>query len=151
MRNIKIRGGEMTAEIHEGGCLCGAVRYRVTGDQYLAGVCYCTFCQKRSGSPCATAAYFDDKSVEITSGTLKMYEYRSDESGRRLRTEFCPTCGSTVCWTAEFLPGMRAITGGTLDDPNWLRFTRHYWTRSAPHWIVYPPGADISATDQFEE
>jgi len=28
----------MTTEMHEGGCLCGAVRYRVIGDRYLAGI-----------------------------------------------------------------------------------------------------------------
>jgi hypothetical protein len=121
----------MTTEIHEGGCLCGAVRYRVKGDQYLSGICYCTRCQKRTGSAYGNGAYFEEKVVEITRGTLKTYEYHSDESHRWLRIEFCPTCGSTVTWTAEFLPGMRAITSGSLDDPNWLTFKRHYWTRSA--------------------
>jgi hypothetical protein len=82
---------------------------------------------------------------------VKTYEYHSDESHRWLRIECCPTCGSTVTWTAEFLPGMRAITGGSLNDPNWLTFKRHYWARSAAPWMVYPPGAEVSSTDQFPE
>jgi hypothetical protein len=141
----------MKTEIHEGGCLCGAVRYRVIGDQYLSGICYCTFCQKRTGSAYGTAAYIDEKAVETTNGIPKTYEYRSDESHHWLKIEFCPDCGSTVTWTAEFLPGMRAITGGTLDDPNWLTYKRHYWARSAPPWMVYPAGAEVSPTDQFPD
>ncbi len=139
------------ADIHEGGCLCGAVRYRVIGNQYLAGICHCKFCQRHTGSAFAIAAYFAEKDVEITRGVLHTYEYRSDESHRWIKMEFCPTCGTTVTWTAEMLPGSRGIAGGTFDDPNWLTLKRHYWTRSAQHWMVYPAGVEISATDQFPE
>jgi hypothetical protein len=138
-------------DIHEGGCLCGAVRYRVVGTQYLAGICHCTFCQRRTGSALGIVAYFDEKDVEIIRGTLSTYEHQSDESHRWLRIEFCPRCGTTTSITAEFAPGHRGIMGGTLDDPNWLTIKRHYWTRSAQHWMVYPAGVEISATDQFPE
>jgi len=36
------------SEIHEGGCLCGSVRYRTTGDPVAATVCHCKFCQRRT-------------------------------------------------------------------------------------------------------
>jgi len=139
------------AETHEGGCLCGALRYRVTGKPDIALVCHCKLCQRLSGSAFGISAYFAEQDVEITSGVPNTYEYRSDESNRWIRTEFCPTCGTTVTWTLEAVPGGRGIAGGTLDDPNWLTITRHYWTRSAQHWMVYPPGVAISATDQFPE
>ena len=131
------------AETHEGGCLCGAVRYRVTGDQYVAGICHCTFCQRRTGSALGIVVYFDEKDVEILRGTLNTYEHRSDESHRWLRLEFCPTCGTTVTWTAEVLPGARGIAGGTFDDPNWLKLERHGWTRSAQHWVVFPADVEL--------
>jgi hypothetical protein len=89
-------------------------------------------------------AYFDEKDVAITQGNLSTYEHHSDESHRWLRLAFCPTCGTTVTITAEFLPGRRGIMGGTLDDPNWLTLKRHYWTRSAQRWMVYPPGGVVS-------
>jgi hypothetical protein len=126
------------AEIHEGGCLCGAVRYRVTGEPNVTGVCHCTFCKRRTGSAFGVAAYFDNEAVKITGGVLKTYEYRSDESNRWLRTEFCPSCGTTVTWTAEAFPEGRGIALGTFDDPNWIKPTIHAWTRSALHWIVFP-------------
>jgi len=89
------------AEIHEGGCLCGAVRYRVTGDDpKFTAVCHCKFCQKRTGSAFAEAVYFDETAVQIV-GALKTYEYRTDESGRWVKSEFCPNCGTSVTWTIE--------------------------------------------------
>lgn len=125
-------------ETHEGGCLCGAVRYRVTGQPTRTAVCHCTFCQRRTGSAFGISAYFAEQDVAITQGVLHPYEHRSDESRRWLKMEFCPTCGTTVTWTAELFPGERAVAGGTLDDPNWLKLDRHLWTRSAQHWMVFP-------------
>ena len=90
------------ADEHEGGCLCGVVRYRVTDEPYLAGVCHCSQCKKRTGSALGVAMYFDESAVQIKSGALKTYEYRSDESNRRLKLEFCSNCGTTVSWTADF-------------------------------------------------
>jgi hypothetical protein len=68
------------ADEHEGGCLCGAVRYRVIDEPYLAGVCHCTLCNKRTGSAVGVATYFDEPAVLIKSGALKTYEFRSDET-----------------------------------------------------------------------
>lgn len=137
------------AEIHEGGCLCGAVRYRVVGNPIEALICHCTLCQRRTGSAFGISIYFDEKDVAITHGVLNTYEYRSDESHRWIKTEFCPTCGTTVTWTAEELPGGRGIAGGTFDDPNWFTISRHYWTRSAQHWMVYPAGVEFAQMNDF--
>jgi hypothetical protein len=130
-------------ENHEGGCLCGAVRYRVHGEPARSSVCHCTYCQKRTGSAFGIGAYFRAEQVELTRGRLTAYEHRSDESGRWLRNEFCPVCGVIVTWTAEALPGLRAIAGGTFDDPTWIRPDRHGWTRSAHPWVAMPPGAQV--------
>jgi hypothetical protein len=73
------------AELREGGCLCGAVRYRVVGEPLAAGVCHCNFCKRGTGSAFRAGAYFDDAAITITSGVLKAYEYRSDESKRWIK------------------------------------------------------------------
>ena len=70
------------SDIHTGGCVCGAVRYRVTGRPAFGVVCHCKFCQRRLASAFAMVAQFDEKNVEITQGELREYEHRSDESGR---------------------------------------------------------------------
>jgi hypothetical protein len=132
-------------EIHEGGCLCGTVRYRTHGnpdETEGTGVCHCTFCHRRTGSAFGVNAYFPAPAVEILSGELKTYEYRSDLSHQWLRMEFCPNCGTTVTWVGEWNPALRAIAVGTFDDPNWLRPGWQIFVRSALPWIVHPPGVD---------
>lgn len=133
------------AEEHEGGCLCKAVRYRVKNQPLRVSVCNCLNCQRRSGSAFGIGAYFDEKAVAL-SGRLTTYEFRSDETQRWLRNEFCPSCGTTVSWTLEAQPGMRAVAVGTFDDPQWLRPRRFAWMRSAHPWVV-PPG-DVEVFDK---
>ena len=104
-------------QVHEGGCACGAVRYRVKGNPDICQICHCTFCQRRLGSAFATVAYFDERNVEIFPGKLTAYEHHSDESGRWLKMEFCSRCGTTVTHTVQIRPGLRAIAVATFDDP----------------------------------
>jgi hypothetical protein len=87
--------------------------------------------------------YFKEKDVEFTAGNPTRFEHRSDESGRWLRIEFCPSCGTTVAHSAEVFPGVRAIAGGTFDDRAWFRTERHAWVRSACPWVVVPDGVEV--------
>jgi len=128
--------------LHEGGCACGAVRYRVKNAPFRTSVCHCRNCQRRTGSAFGVGIYFKEQDFELLRGELKPYRFRSDESGRWLCMEFCTSCGTTVTWTAEVFPGGRGIAGGTFDDTSWLKIDRHVWTRSAHHWMAYPPGVE---------
>ena len=128
----------MTA-LHEGGCACGAVRYQVAGEPEICQICHCRYCQRRLGTAFATVAYFHERNVNVLQGDLHEYEHRSDETGRWLRMEFCPRCGTTVTHTAEMRPGLRAIAVGTLDDPEWPQIQRHIWAQSKRSWISIPP------------
>jgi len=134
------------ADAHEGGCVCGAVRYRARGEPIVAMACHCTFCQQRLGSAFALAAYFDETSIEFTQGQLTQYEHRSDESGRWLRMEFCPRCGTTLTHTAEVRPGLRSLALGTFDDPDWIKIERHIWARSKRSWVSIP--SDVAVFPQ---
>jgi hypothetical protein len=92
-RRANNREASNMAEVHEGGCLCGGARYRVSGFPVSAIVCHCTFCRRGTGSAFRVCSYFDESAVEKLKGELETYEYRSDESNRWIRIEFCPTCG----------------------------------------------------------
>lgn len=133
----------MNSLTQQGGCQCGAVRYRTTGQPKRVLACHCTSCKHRTGAAYGIGVYFDETDAEFTRGTMQTYEFRSDESGRWIRNEFCETCGTTVTWTLELRPGLRAIAGGTYDDPNWFDVQAHIWTRSARDDIRYPDHVDV--------
>jgi len=76
------------SEFHEGGCVCGAVRYRVNGDPQTAYVCHCTFCQRRTGSAFAVIVWFEEENVELMGNGPTIYEHRVDENNRWFRLHF---------------------------------------------------------------
>ena len=127
----------MTEFTQQGGCLCGAVRYRTTRTPFLDLACHCTTCKLRTGAGYGIGVYFDDSQVEFLQGELNTHQLNSDTSGRWIRNEFCPGCGTTVSWTLEMRPGLRGVAGGTYDDPNWFELKGHIWTRSARPDMCY--------------
>lgn len=130
-------------EIHEGGCVCGGVRYRTSGRPKRVSGCACRWCQKRTGSALGISVYFGEEAVTFSQGERQTYRLYSD-AGRWIDTEFCTTCGTTVTWTLEFLPGYRGIAGGTFDQPTfWYDLERFVFARSKPDWLKIPAGVDI--------
>ena len=101
-----------------GGCLCGAVAYRVDGPLRPVIACHCRQCQKTSGHHvAATSARREDIHIE---GNLTWYQ--SSENARR---GFCPTCGSNLFWDG---PGENlSIFAGTLDGPTGLKLAGHIY------------------------
>lgn len=132
-------------DTHEGGCLCGQVRFRTTAPPARVIACHCTTCKRRTGAGYGVGVYFPDEQVEFLSGTPHTYELHSDTSGRWIRNEFCPACGTTVSWTLEMRPGLRAIAGGSFDDPDWYTIQAHIWARSARPDMCYPDDLPVHA------
>jgi hypothetical protein len=123
---------------HEGGCLCGAVRYAVTGPPVRTMVCHCTFCQRFTGSSFYAESIFRDEQVRLAGEPMRVYEHRSDGSGKLVYLHFCGRCSTTVSLTFERSPGFRALSRGTFDDPNWVQAQAHIFTRSAQSGTVLP-------------
>ncbi|GIT24137.1 MAG: hypothetical protein CM1200mP41_01810 [Gammaproteobacteria bacterium] len=69
------------SHIHEGGCLCGAVRYQVTGKPEVASICHCRYCQLRSGSTFGVSVYFSQDQVQLGNGAVKTH-HLTTASGR---------------------------------------------------------------------
>lgn len=125
---------------HEGGCLCRAVRFKTLAEPMRVMACHCTTCKRRTGAAYGIGAYFEDNDVQFNAGERGTHEFHSDTSGRWIRNEFCTKCGTTVSWTLEMRPGLRAIAGGSFDDPSWFTIESHIWTGSARPDMCYPPG-----------
>jgi hypothetical protein len=135
-------------EVHEGGCACGNVRYRVKGKPRRVSACCCRWCQRRTGSVLGVSVYFAEEDVEFLSGSLRSYRLTSD-AGRWIESRFCDHCGTTVCWLLEFLPDMIGLSGGTFDDPAvWGTPERFVFARSKPDWLCL--SQDIPSYTQMQ-
>ena len=44
---------------HPGGCVCGSLKYEVSGEPERIIVCHCHFCQRRTGSAFAIISMFE--------------------------------------------------------------------------------------------
>jgi hypothetical protein len=122
-------------EIHEGGCLCGTVRFRTRGEPVKSAVCHCRYCQIRTGSALAVSTYFPNEKVELLQGALNSYSFQT-ESGRSFTTRFCPTCATTLFWSLGMTPELTGVAAGTFDPPTfWFAISREIFTRSAAHFV----------------
>ena len=128
---------------HEGGCQCGAVRFRTSDQALRILACHCKTCKQRTGADYGVGIYLNNDDVEFTKGIPQVFEFHSDESGRWIRAEFCQNCGSAISWTLELRPGVRAIAGGSYDEPDWFNIEAHIWTSSARAEVSYPDNAKV--------
>ena len=122
-----------------GGCQCGRVRYRVSGEPLKLAVCHCRECQRHAGSAFGMSMIVLETNLAVE-GTLKVFA-RSSDSGRKVEAFFCPECGTRIYTKPTFAPGIVNLKPGTLDDTSWLRPQLHVWTSSKQPWIELP--ADI--------
>jgi hypothetical protein len=114
-----------------GGCLCGAVRYRLTGEPVVSRVCWCRDCQ-RIASNGTVNVIFPTSSIDIR-GTPSEHSHVA-ESGNDVRRRFCPACGSHLFADSTGRPGLTVVRVGTLDDPSSIIPTSNIWAASAPAW-----------------
>lgn len=114
----------------EGGCLCGAIRYRATGDPLRCMLCHCEDCRKHSGAPCLSFVHFPLSAFQWIGA--EPTRYRSSSYAER---GFCPTCGSTVSMHEEVLADRVQVTLGSLDEPDRVEPDDHVWTRSKISWF----------------
>lgn len=105
---------------HEGGCLCGALRYAVSEAPARLSYCTCRFCQKMTGTPMNALASFARQSFALLAGEARTYTHLSEGSGKALHLKSCPVCASTVFVELERFPGVVGVMTGTLDDPDWF-------------------------------
>ena len=99
----------------------------------LVVACHCLDCQRRTGAPFGAGAFYPVEAV-VVSGASKEFT-RDGASSGKVRTAFCPTCGSTVYWTADSLPSLIAVAVGALADPNYPPPVRSVFERSKHAWV----------------
>ena len=126
----------------EGGCLCGKIRYRVSGDPAMQVNCHCKNCQRQSGSAFSTIMGFPESALSIE-GEFKTYDDQG-ESGESVLRDFCPDCGSPLFSRVAVAPGLTFIKAGTLDETASFAPAMHLWTKSKQEWV------DLAGQPAFE-
>lgn len=127
-----------TQTCHEGGCLCGAIRYGFEGDPLLTAICHCTHCQRQGGSAFSIVCAIPSDSYRQT-GTTRVFLDKGD-SGKTVERHFCGTCGSPIVSIVEALPGLTIIKAGTLDTPDSFAPTQEVYCEHAFRWMPAVPG-----------
>ncbi len=120
----------MSPEIFEGGCLCGATRFRVAGPAAKPCYCHCQSCRGAAGAPFVAWATFASASFRITRGELA--RHRSSE---RVTRGFCPACGTALTYHNEELPEELDVTLVALDEASSIRPERHIWVSHKLPWV----------------
>ena len=115
-----------------GGCLCRAVRYRITSAPLITRTCWCRVCQY-IGAGSATVNMVVTAAALTLAGALGDYPCLAD-SGNHMHRHFCPTCGTHVYATADERPHLVVVRVGTLDDLEAARPELTIWAQSAPSW-----------------
>jgi hypothetical protein len=117
-------------------CQCRGFRVVAAGDPAFVNICHCTDCQRRSGSPLTSNAYFPKADVRLE-GNYKTYS-RPTSSGRGAHNYFCPSCGSTLCWMLDIRPDFYGIAIGAFNDPGFSAPTVSVWESSKYDWVMVP-------------
>jgi hypothetical protein len=119
-----------TSQDHQGGCLCGAVRYTVRGAPVYSAHCHCRSCQKALGAGYATWSGFEPENFEVTKGELTICA-----SSPGVRRGFCGQCGSSLTYAGDAWDTI-AITAATLDDPAIAKPTRNVYLEHRLPWVT---------------
>lgn len=131
---------------HEGGCLCGRIRYSAKSPPMRVTICHCRFCQRATGSAYLVEPIFGKSNFTVISGQPKIYRHRSEGSGKMVDVHFCENCGTKLFLSFERFPDVVGVYGGTFDDPNWFERStnnsRHIFLSAAQHGTVIPAGID---------
>ena len=128
----------------EGGCACGAVRYRLTAEPLFVHCCHCLNCQRQTGSAFVINLLIEADRVEVLSGEPQPVEAPRDDGSEQL-IHRCPTCQVAV-YSDYGRPEILFVRGGTLDEPREVRPDVHIYTKSKVAWVTLPddtPAFDV--------
>ena len=124
----------MTAS-NEGGCACGAVRYRVTGTPTNTMVCHCRTCRSVAASPVVAWLTFARSQFKWVRGQVAQFH-----SSEPVTREFCGACGTPLTYVHRDSPETVDVTTCSLDDPNAFPPTHHSWLSHDLEWVRFGDG-----------
>ena len=129
---------------HQGGCLCGALRYEVSTDPLWVTACFCKFCQRATGAQGLIEPIFEIDAFRVTKGEARRYTHVSSGSGQEVYVHFCANCGTKSHLTFARWPDRLGVYAGTFDAPGWFDFTsensKYIFVDEATRGTLVPAG-----------
>jgi hypothetical protein len=120
---------------YEGGCLCGAVRYRLDARPATMTACHCDACKKMSGATNLLVVTAPRDRFHHLSGDVQRYR-RTADSGRQSDVVRCATCGTRLWHEPQSAP-IVTLAAGTLDDPSWVVPASEIWVERASPAAIF--------------
>jgi hypothetical protein len=121
----------------EGGCACGAVRYRLTDEPLFVHCCHCLNCQRQTGSAFVINLLIEANRVEVLGDEPQLVAVPRDRGEQKIWR--CPSCQIAV-YSQYTRRAIWFVRGGTLDDPATVAPDVHIYTRSMLPWVTLPEG-----------
>lgn len=125
----------MSEREYEGGCFCGAVRFRLSGLAESACYCHCESCRRASGAPFVAWCTVDRDRFKVTRG--RMTEHASSPGVSR---GFCGQCGTSMTYIHHARPNDIDVTVVTLDEAGDIVPKRHLWVQDKLPWVAIDDG-----------
>jgi hypothetical protein len=117
-------------------CSCGQLSVTCEGPPVRVSICHCLACQRRTGSPFAQQARWPEDKVRVEGRSSEWR--RVGDDGGTITQRFCPTCGATVYYDIDAMPGMIAVPVGTFADPSFPAPTFSVYEARKHTWVVVP-------------
>jgi len=114
-----------------GGCLCGAVRYALTGPLRDVHHCHCSVCRRAHGTPFSTFARVAAADFRLETGADRVRAYRSSPPVERT---FCAVCGARLTFRVDGMPAVLWVSLGTVDGDPGVRPGAHVFVASKAPW-----------------
>ena len=120
---------------YTGQCLCGDIRYTISGSPAMAGVCHCKNCQRQAGSAFSTLWGIPKPNIAFDGLEPTMYEDGDTASGGQVERYFCGRCGSPLYSLIPDQQEMLFLKTGTLDQTDDFVPQFHVWCDSKQNWV----------------
>jgi hypothetical protein len=121
----------MTTAPSEGGCLCGAIRYRASGEPRAKAICHCRTCRLATGAPSVAWVVWRASDFAFTRGQPTRFA-----SSPGIERTFCGQCGTPLTYQRIAEPATIDVTTVTLDAANDFAPTKEIWT---DHKLLWEP------------
>ena len=132
--------------MRKGSCECGQVGFEFSGEPINQVFCYCTDCQKRTGSDKWFGIWVPCDNFKWVGETLPTKYTTQNDAGGNITCHTCPNCGVSLSVEFEFA-GFHTVSASCIDGNDEFKPRMAIFTSSKAEWAILP--TDIPVFDRL--